>query len=267
MHYATQLVMKPKGRLIGVFVSLPVNAYHEDDSAAPFSRGRGAFTIAQQMSDDMRYAHDALFNTLAKTAQDAGVDHEFRTLPFESDLQAASEHARYADLAVLRAPDFAHPERDPYGWSSADLVLSPGVPSLLIPSHAPVQPSFQRVIIAWNASREARRAIADAMPILKSASNVSLLIVDAQSQDDGHEVEPGTEIAEYLAHHGVRVGVHFLEGHHKEPGRVVVERARALGAQIVVMGAYGHSQLATIILGSTTHYMVRHCEVPLFLSH
>jgi hypothetical protein len=162
LHYAARLVMKARGRLIGVFVSLPVNAYHEDDSAAPFSRGAGAFTIAQQINDDRRHAHNALFGILARTAQGAGVEHEFQTLPFEADLQVASDYARYADLAVLRAPDFAHPERDPYGWSSADLVLSAGVPSLLVPTHAPVQLSFERVIIAWIASREARRAVADA---------------------------------------------------------------------------------------------------------
>jgi nucleotide-binding universal stress UspA family protein len=175
--------------------------------------------------------------------------------------QMLAVHARYADLVVIGQT--AQDE----GGVAESLVLDAGRPILLLP-HSPAQSGFgQRVLVAWNASREATRALTDALPLLKQAQQVDVVTVNAQPERVGHGELPGADIALYLSRHDVRANVLPTYGEDVEVGEWLLSRASDLGSDLIVMGAYGHSRLREMVLGGATRTLLQSMTVPVLMSH
>src|SRR5258708_33739042 len=100
-----------------------------------------------------------------------------------------------------------------------------------------------RILVAWNATRESIRAVADAMPLLVKAKAVEVLVVDHQRRPEGHGQEPGADIARHLARHGAHVEVLRLSSNGKDVGRLLLSQAAAFGADLLAWAPYGHTQL------------------------
>ena len=105
------------------------------------------------------------------------------------------------------------------------------------------------MLVAWNASREATRAVNDALPLLEAAAKVTVLVVNPAVGMRGHGEVPGADMALHLARHGVRAEASALTSHDVEIGALLLSQAAELEADLIVMGAYGHSRLRELVMG------------------
>jgi nucleotide-binding universal stress UspA family protein len=176
-------------------------------------------------------------------------------------------HARHADLAIVGqiAPDdhvMLVPEMAP-----EEVMLTAGRPVLVVPHAGDFTRLGERVVVAWNAGREAARAVNDAMPLLTMAQSVTVLCVNPQTGVARHGDAPGADIAVHLARHGVKVTVERSHASELDVADVLLNRVADLGADLVVAGGYGRSRIRELILGGTTRDLLRHMTVPIFMSH
>ena len=156
-------------------------------------------------------------------------------------------HARYADLAVLGQAD---PDNPPLGAGVVEAVLlGSGRPALVVPFIG-AESVGQRVLVAWNATREAARALNDAMPLLAQAEKVTVLSVNPERGIGGEGDLPAADIALHLARHGVKAEAAHTTAEDVSVGDILLSRAADLGADLIVMGGYGHSRAREFVLGA-----------------
>lgn len=197
----------------------------------------------------------------------AGAKHEWRTEEGTlSDIVA--RHARYADLAVVGKGDRDEPVKYPYPELSGDLVMTCGRPVLIVPNAGHFETVGKRILVCWNASREATRAINDAMPFLTEADKVTILAVNpAKAAGGDHGDVPSADIALHLARHGVKAEASSTVADSIEISDVILARASDLGADMIVTGAYGHSRTREWVFGGVTENLMRDTTVPVLMSH
>ena len=122
-------------------------------------------------------------------------------------------------------------------------------------------------MVAWDASRLATRAVNDALPILRKASKVHLLAINPEGGREGHGDVPGADIGLHLARHGVKAEASSIHAEDLEAGDALLSRAADFGADLIVMGAYGHSRWRELVLGGVTRHLLNHMTAPVFMSH
>jgi len=122
-------------------------------------------------------------------------------------------------------------------------------------------------LIAWNAGREAARAVRDALPLLKRMRSATVLVVDLKENPYGHGEEPGADIATHLARHGVKVEIDRWSIPDAKPAEVILSRAADYGSDLLVMGAYGHSRVRELVLGGVTRSILEQMTLPVLMSH
>jgi nucleotide-binding universal stress UspA family protein len=195
---------------------------------------------------------------------------EWRVTEAFSD-DALTTSGRYADLLVIGQAD---PD-DPAG-SRNDLpeamAFATGRPVLVVPQIGAVSSAGKpgvgkTVLLCWNASRESARAAADALPFLRAADKVIVLVVDPDVSPNGHGEEPGADVATWLARHGVNVTVQRDVAADSGIGEVILSRAADCGADLIVMGLYGHSRLREMVLGGASRTLLSSMTVPVLMSH
>lgn len=175
-------------------------------------------------------------------------------------------HARHADLVVLGQEEPEAPTGVPR-HRVEDVILAAGRPALVIPYIGAGKALGQRVMVAWDASRESARAVNDAMPLLEQAKTVTVLSVNPRPGVDRHGEEPGADIALHLARHGVKVDVQRTQVDEIDIGDTVLSRLADLSIDLLVMGAYGHSRLREVVLGGVTRTLLESMTVPVLMSH
>ncbi len=176
------------------------------------------------------------------------------------------EHARAADLIVASQAD---PEWEMSGLFDTPerLALESGRPVLVVPYAGTFTHIGKRVLIAWSGKREGARAVFDALPLLKGAEAVTLLCVVGKGVDGEAGELPGTEIAATLARHGVKVMIQKSVAEDIAVADDILSRAADSSADLLVMGAYGHSRLREMVFGGVTRHIIRHMTVPTLMSH
>ena len=175
-------------------------------------------------------------------------------------------HARRADLVIAAQPsgrEDALIERD----FAERLVLESGRPVLFIPRAGEYGDFGHRVVVGWNARREATRAVHDALPLLAVAREVRLAWVDPQDEPETAGDLAGAELAGALARHGVNAVVDTVVSGSLEAGEVLLNHVADSGADMLVMGAWGHSRLREYVFGGATAHVMRHMTVPTLFSH
>ena len=172
-------------------------------------------------------------------------------------------HGRYADLLVLGQDD---PESDSAGLLEA-VVFDSGRPVLAIPFAGTFKTVGKRVLVGWNASREASRALHDALPLIAKAETATVFLANPTRGLDGHGEEPGADIARHMVRHGLKVEVAKVIADDVPDSALLLNHASDMGADLLVMGAYGHSRLREFILGGMTRSLLREMTVPVLLSH
>ncbi len=213
----------------------------------------------------------------AEMLQDArrGYDECLRRTGFEksewrtsnADVQdAVALHARYADLVVIgqKHPDMPSGVGQEFERGAP---LAAGRPVLVVPYAFEHRPVGRRVLVAWNASREAARAVSDALPLLKRAEQVNVVAFRPEISGTAHGEEPGADIGLYLARHGVKVTASVYQDPQGDIGGQLLSRAFDLSADLIVMGAWGHSRLREFVLGGVTRTVLETMTVPVLMSH
>ncbi len=176
-----------------------------------------------------------------------------------------ARRARFADLVILPKP---------YGegcYSDAPVVVESAMfqgqaPVLVLAEGVPLTATPKKVVVAWNESVEAMTAIRRALPLLKSADIVSICIV-APERHASDAADPGAELSRMLSRHGVKVEVTILAQTLTRVSEVIARHVDDIAADMLVMGAYGHSRFREAILGGATRNMLEHAKVPVFMAH
>jgi nucleotide-binding universal stress UspA family protein len=137
---------------------------------------------------------------------------------------------------------------------------------LFLPPGGTPSQTFETIAIAWDSSREAALAVAEAMPFIKRASKVVLVHVDSSLEDSKETDAELSRIGDHLRRHGVNakaVTVPFLSS----TGEAIEQAAHQQGADLIVMGAYGHQRLVELVFGGATRYVLRHATLPVLMAH
>lgn len=229
--------------------------------------------LREERSDlDERDAQAALA-TFTHKAEAAGISYETRTAHAPTELIAdhIALHARYADLAVLGQFD---PDEPPPGGPHLveHVLLACGRPVLVIPYIGPPRDDGEavfgrKIMVAWDASREATRAVNDALPFLQRAGHVDLVTANSAESPTQHNADAGADIALQLARHRVRVEVKHTYAHGVGVGDALLARLSDAGNDMLVMGGYGHSRVRELVLGGVTRSVLEHMTVPVLMSH
>jgi nucleotide-binding universal stress UspA family protein len=171
--------------------------------------------------------------------------------------------SRYADLVVLgQAPPDEVTGRI-FIELPEQVVLSSGRPILAIPYAGSHLGIGDRVLVAWDGSREATRAVHDALPILVKASKVTVLSIDDKNPGSASSID----MAAHLARHGVAVEASETTSAEQTVGDTLLSRAAEMGVDLIVMGAYGHSRAREWIIGGVTRHILSYMTVPVLMSH
>jgi nucleotide-binding universal stress UspA family protein len=177
--------------------------------------------------------------------------------------QVLIEYSRLRDLTILPMPERDYLDQ----WYAESVIFGSGRPTVILPHERKRSGSFalDTVIVAWDFSRAATRAMADAMPILEKAKRVCVLTVTKEKAIDTRR--SGAELAKHLARHGADVVLDEVDAKGRRIGEVLEAHVTYRNADLLVMGAYGHSRLREFVLGGATKSMLTRPPSPIFLSH
>lgn len=203
------------------------------------------------------------FETLA--GQLGIVSFESRLVDDEP-LEGISAQGRYADLVLLGQDDPEEELATMGGKFSEYVALHCGCPVMIVPHSGTVATVGNSVLVAWNASAQATRALHAAIPLLQRAATVRVAVINAADEGGVHGEQPGADIALFLARHGIRVEVveRSADG---EVGDALLSLVSDLGADTLLMGCYGHSRFRELLLGGVTRKVLASMTVPVFMMH
>ncbi|NKE46625.1 universal stress protein [Roseomonas frigidaquae] len=262
LEFAAALAARHDAHLIGlhaVEASLPIGLTGELGGAA-------LGELAARLRAEAAASATRTRATFEDRLRRDGLRGEWResdTLPAE----AVALHARYADLVVLGQPD---PESLDAQQDEATLeyvLFQSGRPVLMVPYSGAFHTAPERVLVAWNAGREATRAVHDALPLLHAAREVTVLAINPRRGIGGHGDVPAADIALHLARHGVKATAEHMVTDEVPEADVLLNEVADSDIGLIVMGAYGHSRLRQLILGGVTRGILGRMTVPVLMSH
>jgi len=178
--------------------------------------------------------------------------------------ETIGQRARYTDIVLLGPQLLSHPPLR--GKVLEGSLFSSGKPMLLVPAGSTASLNPKRVMIAWDSRLEASNAVSSAMDLQSAADAVHMALVDPVEGESGHGAEPGADIATYLARHGVKVTVDRLPSQGRTVADTLRQHAIDVSADLLVMGAYGHSRLRQRVFGGVTRSMVDEPPLPVLLA-
>lgn len=181
--------------------------------------------------------------------------------------RTAALHARYSDMVVMGGFEESAPEASAVRNYFGTLLLESGRPILYVPSGYMVQAAVRRAVVAWRPTREATRALHDALPLLLLAEQVDVLEVGPPRSDLGDGDEPGADIAAHLARHGLKVRVVVHEQSGEAVTSALLRHCEQARAQMLVVGGYGHSRFREWVLGGVTRELLQYARIPVLFSH
>ena len=255
---ATQLAIRYNAHLLGlhVYAALP---------APPLPLGYASSVLSSVAAQERKWGEDIASTFTRMTANKPFVS-EWQLLKV-SHVDLASvvmEHGRAADLIIAGQTD---PDWDlsPLLDFPERLALESGRPVLIVPYVGRYPRVARNVVIAWKAGRESARAMFDALPLLQDAENVHILEIKGRGDERG--LAPDTSIAAALARHGIKPSIRTSIAPDISVGDEILSRLSDLDADLLVMGAYGHSRMRELVFGGVTRHIARHMTVPTLLSH
>jgi len=220
--------------------------------------------LESQRAESDKKARDAV-TRFEQAAKRAGISAETRIL--SASVSGAADQigrlARRFDIAVV-----GQPERE---QSVANEVVDEGVlfesgrPVIFVPFIQKAGMKLGRVMVCWDGSRAASRAIGDAMPFLEKAKQVEIVIVGGKPPK-GDEVS-GADLGQHLARHGIKVDVKRITSPDIDVASTILSYAADSSADMIVMGGYGHSRLREFVLGGVTRAILETMTVPTLMSH
>ncbi|MFX0546763.1 universal stress protein [Roseovarius sp. S1116L3] len=205
--------------------------------------------------------------TLEKRISDAGVNCDIDILGCDQAALPAiiGRHASTFD-AVIISNDLRDQDNT-FGNAVHGVLFQSSTAVILNPGAAPKALRPERVFISWDTSIPAARAVHAALPLLTGAEEVTVGIFDPVESADRFGENPGSDVARWLSHHGCHVTVQSYPSGGAEIGERIRARSAEMGADLVVMGAFGHSRMRQAVFGGTTRSVVEQTEFPVLLAH
>ena len=220
---------------------------------------------ASDQLDEASNIEKDLKSKFTKKASEMEVPCEWKSLE-GVDVRYIIDTARYTDLVVVPQGYSRYGEENTQKIDDY-LSIHLGRPLLVIPDLKKIFNLPKNVIIAWNESHEAARAVHDALPFLDLAERVQVVSVSLTNKQEKAYMIYCDDLRKHLSHHGINVEVVAVDESSKGTGATILQSAIEYDADLIIMGAYGHSRLKEIVLGGATRYLLKHTSIPLFLSH
>ncbi len=214
---------------------------------------------------DNEAAAKAAIDRFTETASRVGVSFEPLTLS-ASLAGAGDQFARIARRFDLAVTGQAEPDTSAIEEVIAEATLfGSGRPMIVVPYIQKAPLKLDNVMVCWDGSRPAARAIGDAMPLLGKAGRVEIVII-TNERGKQDEIE-GADMGQHLARHGLKVDVHRIAGGNIDVADALLSHAADSSADFIVMGGFGHSRLREFVLGGVTHSIFQSMTVPVLMSH
>ncbi len=230
--------------------------------------GSGAVMIAaatERAEEDARATEKALSAALGAQLPGLRIATESAVTQLGALTDLVAARARYADLVVLPLPYGEN--RGVEDEAVIEAALFEGMaPVLVVPPNGMTANDPRRVVLAWNQSREALVATRRAMPFLRRAESVSIVVIDPPTHGPERS-DPGGMLCQMLVRHGVHAEVTVLARTLPRVSDVLTRHLRDMDADLLVMGAYGHSRFREAILGGATRDMLEKAEIPVLMAH
>jgi nucleotide-binding universal stress UspA family protein len=216
----------------------------------------------------LRQRAEGVLTQFQGTARKAGV-RSFEARIIEDEAAAGlCLQARYSDLLVIGQTDPNESLPALRQGFTEYVVLNAGRPVLVVPYAGQFPEIGKRILLAWDASMEATRALTAALPFLHRAELVQVTVIDAGNRGDTHGEQPGADIALYLSRHGIKVEVaQQVTADRIDTGNALLSAATDFNADMLVMGCYGHSRFRQVLLGGVSNTVFRSMTVPTLMSH
>jgi nucleotide-binding universal stress UspA family protein len=258
LDFAAALAARHGARLTGLMVqeiALP-------PIATPDSGGAALVPLLEAMRRDAAAEVAALrphFEAALQRFHIAGAWHAPEGIAAEQ----VAHRGRQADLLVLGQdqPEGATPTA---AFVIESALFGSGRPVLIVPHAGRFDPPSRHALIGWNGSREATRAVHDALPLLAAIGRATMLSVDDQASASE---APDETIAAHLARHGIRTEADTAASGDVDAAALLLNRAAELSADLLVIGGYGHSRLREWVLGGVTRSILHEMTLPVLISH
>jgi nucleotide-binding universal stress UspA family protein len=234
-------------------------------SLAPVNAGAGGLASPLDLVQQAKEEGDMMEAVLAMRLARLERPVEIRRFDILADEVAniGAREARTADTFVALRPngELQEPER-----LVESVLFGSGRHLLLVPEGERPRSDFNRVLVAWNGGRESARALAEAMPFLHQADEVSVIFVgDENSVAD--QYVPGASVVQHLKHHGIDAVLEHVKSSKGEVAATLMAECEKQKADLLVMGGYGHSRLREWLLGGVTYELLHGAPIPILVAH
>lgn len=258
LKVALKLAREQDAKVFAIFIANPVGM-------PPAIAGRGASSayIAEATKNARERAKELEAEFASACSRD-GVDYSW--LVIEGDhVEVLAEHAHAADLIIASQPVVKFLEDRFRTRLQEELVMKSGLPVLILPrGFDPEKTIGKKILVGWKGTREAVRAVRDAMPLLQAAEKVIVLTVGADTGDALSKLE----VMSHLKRHGIEAETQNVDRLDGGTGPTITDFAGTHACDLIVLGAYGHSRWREVFLGGVTHHMLSdENETPVMLSH
>jgi len=251
---ALELARTREAHLIALYNATPISM--------PMA-GRGAsMGYINEATEIARERAIVVEKEVRESAEKAGVPIEWR-MEEGDHLKVLARHALTVDLVIVSHAKAEEKEDRITFHTPENIVLDVGCPVLVLSHKCKPGLPGRNIMIAWKGSKESLRAVRDALPLLQKAEKVTLLTICKPEADK----VPGAEVAAFLSRHDVHVEIITDVGDNSGVGETILFHARSSDADLIVMGAHGHSKLHEVIAGSVTKHVTAHMTMPVLISH
>lgn len=259
LRIATGLARRFGSHLVGLMVAQPIYipTYIESDlPRAVIEQQQEAAAAALKIGGDR----------FLSACERAGINGEWRQA-HGNVATVSALHARYADLSICGVPG----SEGVYGNMPnlpEELVMQTGGPVLVVPGDLEADDIGRAVVIGWDASREASRAVHDGLDFLRAAERTVVVSANPRGGEVAgtHGEAVGADLGTLLARHGVKVETKEVK-EHKPAGEILMDAVAEADADLLVIGAYGHSRVREMVLGGVTRHILADPKVPVLMSH
>jgi nucleotide-binding universal stress UspA family protein len=268
LRLAADLAIRHGSRLTALFAREWTRAQLERRKTAELGlvSMRATHELDERIEAAIEAAAERLRTTLNEVTGGHGIQADLLCID-EAAGVAVPQYARYADLCILGRDEPEASASINYTFSE-QLLFVTGRPVLFIPAEESFQTLGRHIVVAWNSSRPAARSLNDALPLIERAERTTIVMINPSGLLHAHAGPPGERMVEHLRRHGATVDVVRIEDiPHSAIGDTLQAEARALGADLIVAGAFGHPRLWEKMLGGVTHDLIARMNLPIFMSH
>lgn len=263
IRLAANIALREEAHLIG---AAPTGVSRYIYQAGMMDDSAGFTTHLETHMDMLRAQGKEAIKEFEAMVQQVGVS-SFESHLIDDEAGAGiSLQARYCDLVVLGQTNLDEPSSSTLPDFPEYVVINSGRPVLIVPYAGHFDTVGRRPMVAWDASTSATRVVTAAIPLLKRAESVDVMVFNHDEQGDAHGEQPGADIALYLTRHKIKVNV-VRQKTNIDVGNALLSAATDLGSDMIVMGGYGHTRFREILLGGVTRTVLESMTVPVLMSH